>query len=64
MIRPEVDARVKQLRVQMDKSTSDYDKEKLQERIAKLVGGAIVLEVGGATEVEMKERLERVKGCY
>ena len=57
----DVDARVKQLRAQIDKSTSDYDKEKLQERIAKLVGGAIVLEVGAATEVEMKERLERVK---
>ncbi len=57
----DVDSRVKQLRVQMEKSTSDYDKEKFQERIAKLAGGAIVLEVGGATEVEMKERLERVK---
>ena len=57
----EVKARVSQLRAQMVKNTSDYDKEKLQERIAKLAGGAIVLEVGGATEVEMKERLERVK---
>ncbi|MGI5840933.1 MAG: chaperonin GroEL [Patescibacteria group bacterium] len=57
----DVQARVSQLRTQMDKATSDYDKEKLQERIAKLAGGAIVLEVGGATEVEMKERLERVK---
>lgn len=57
----EVKARVNQLRTQMDKSTSDYDKEKMQERIAKLAGGAIVLQVGGATEVEMKERLERVK---
>jgi chaperonin GroEL len=57
----DVDARVKQLKVQVDKSTSDYDKEKLQERIAKLAGGAIVIEVGGATEVEMKEKLERVK---
>ncbi|MFA6518067.1 MAG: chaperonin GroEL [Candidatus Shapirobacteria bacterium] len=57
----DVDARVAQLKVQVDKTTSDYDKEKLQERIAKLVGGAIVLEVGGATEVEMKEKLERVK---
>lgn len=57
----EIKSRVVQLRTQMDKSTSDYDKEKLAERIAKLVGGAIVLEVGGATEVEMKERLERVK---
>ena len=57
----DVDSRVRQLKAQMEKSTSDYDKEKFQERIAKLVGGAIVLEVGGATEVEMKERLERVK---
>lgn len=57
----DVKARVAQLRTQIDKTTSDYDKEKLQERIAKLVGGAIVLQVGGATEVEMKERLERVK---
>lgn len=56
-----VDARVAQLRTQMEKADSDYDKEKLQERIAKLVGGAIVLEVGGATEMEMKEKLERVK---
>jgi chaperonin GroEL len=57
----EVAARVSQLRAQISKESSDYDKEKLQERIAKLVGGAIVLQVGGATEVEMKERLERVK---
>lgn len=57
----DVKARVAQLRTQMEKTTSDYDKEKLQERIAKLAGGAIVLQVGGATEVEMKERLERVK---
>lgn len=57
----DIDSRVKQLRAQIDKSTSDYDKEKFQERIAKLAGGAIVLQVGGATEVEMKERLERVK---
>jgi chaperonin GroEL len=57
----DIKARVSQLRAQIDKATSDYDKEKLQERIAKLAGGAIVLQVGGATEVEMKERLERVK---
>jgi len=57
----EVVGRVSQLRAQMSKETSDYEKEKLQERIAKLVGGAIVLQVGGATEVEMKEKLERVK---
>lgn len=57
----EVAKRVEQLRNQMDKSTSDYDKEKLAERIAKLAGGAVVLEVGAATEMEMKEVLERVK---
>ena len=57
----DVDGRVKQLRNQITASTSDYDCEKMQERIAKLVGGAIVIQVGGATEVEMKERLMRVK---
>ena len=57
----DIKARITQLRNQVDKSTSDYDKEKFQERIAKLAGGAIVIQVGGATEVEMKERLERVK---
>lgn len=57
----DVKARVSQLRAQLSHTDSDYDKEKIQERIAKLVGGAIVLQVGGATEVEMKERLERVK---
>ena len=57
----EVNARVAQLRTQMEKSTSSYDKENFLQRIAKLVGGAIVIQVGGATEVEMKERLERVK---
>lgn len=57
----EIKARVSQLRAQASKTDSDYDKEKFQERIAKLVGGAIVIQVGGATEVEMKERLERVK---
>jgi len=57
----DVTARVKQLKTQVDSSDSDYDKEKLQERIAKLVGGAIILQVGGASEMEMKEKLERVK---
>lgn len=57
----EIDARVAQLRTQMEKSTSSYDQENFLQRIAKLVGGAIVIQVGGATEVEMKERLERVK---
>jgi chaperonin GroEL len=58
----EIDARVAQLKNVLDnKSTSDYDKDSFRQRIAKLVGGAIVIQVGGATEVEMKERLERVK---
>lgn len=57
----DIQSRVTQLRNQVEKTTSDYDKEKFLERIAKLAGGAIVLQVGGATEVEMKERLERVK---
>jgi len=57
----DIKARVSQLRAQLSKTDSDYDKEKFQERISKLVGGAIVIQVGGATEVEMKERLERVK---
>ncbi len=57
----DVQSRVAQLRHQMNEVTSDYDKEKFAERIAKLAGGAIVIQVGGATEVEMKEKLERVK---
>ncbi|MFA5026010.1 MAG: chaperonin GroEL [Candidatus Shapirobacteria bacterium] len=58
----EINARVAQIKNVLDnKSTSDYDKDSFRQRIAKLVGGAIVVQVGGATEVEMKERLERVK---
>jgi len=57
----DIEARVAQLRVLIGKTDSDYDKEKLQERLSKLAGGAVVLEVGGATEIEMKEKLERVK---
>ncbi|HOY60923.1 MAG TPA: chaperonin GroEL [Candidatus Woesebacteria bacterium] len=57
----EIDSRVAQIKVQLDASTSDYDKDSFRQRIAKLIGGAIVIQVGGATEVEMKERLERVK---
>jgi len=53
--------RIAQLRTLIGKTDSDYDKEKLQERLSKLAGGAVVLEVGGATETEMKEKLERVK---
>ena len=51
-----IEARVKQIRVQIDEATSDYDREKLQERVAKLAGGVAVIKVGAATEVEMKEK--------
>jgi len=51
-----IEARVKQIRVQIEEATSDYDKEKLQERVAKLAGGVAVIKVGAATEVEMKEK--------
>ncbi len=55
-----IDARVNQIKTQIEETTSDYDKEKLQERLAKLVGGVAVIKVGGATEVEVKERKDRV----
>ncbi|AUZ03897.1 MULTISPECIES: chaperonin GroEL [Vitreoscilla] len=55
-----VDARVKEIRQQIEVSTSEYDKEKLQERVAKLAGGVAVIKVGAATEVEMKEKKDRV----
>tara|TARA_B100000945_G_scaffold130296_1_gene103983 strand:+ start:780 stop:2429 length:1650 start_codon:yes stop_codon:yes gene_type:complete len=57
----EVLARVNEIKVQIEKSTSDYDKEKLQERLAKLSGGVAVLNIGAATEVEMKEKKARVE---
>jgi chaperonin GroEL len=53
-------ARVTQIRAQIEETTSDYDKEKLQERLAKLAGGIAVIRVGGATEIEVKERKDRV----
>ena len=56
----DIEARCLQLRAQIEETTSDYDKEKLQERLAKLAGGVAVLKVGGATEVEVKERKDRV----
>ncbi|MGA2042015.1 MAG: chaperonin GroEL [Roseiarcus sp.] len=56
----EIDGRVAQIRAQIEETTSDYDKEKLQERLAKLAGGVAVIRVGGATEVEVKERKDRV----
>jgi chaperonin GroEL len=57
----EIEARVKQIRAQIDETTSDYDREKLQERLAKLVGGVAVINVGAATESEMKEKKARVE---
>jgi chaperonin GroEL len=57
----EIEARCAQIRAQMEETTSDYDREKLQERLAKLAGGVAVLRVGGATEVEVKERKDRVE---
>jgi chaperonin GroEL len=56
----DIEARVGQIRAQIEETTSDYDKEKLKERLAKLAGGVAVLRVGGATEVEVKERKDRV----
>jgi len=57
----DIEGRVKQLRAQIEETTSDYDREKLQERLAKLVGGVAVIKVGAATEVEMKEKKARVE---
>ena len=56
----EIEARVSQIRAQIEETTSDYDREKLQERVAKLAGGVAVIRVGGMTEVEVKERKDRV----
>jgi chaperonin GroEL len=54
--RADVEARVKQIRTEIEETTSDYDREKLQERLAKIVGGVAVIKVGAATEIEMKEK--------
>ena len=56
----DIEARVDQIKAQIEETTSDYDKEKLQERLAKLAGGVAVIRVGGATEIEVKERKDRV----
>jgi chaperonin GroEL len=58
--RKDIEARSQQIRTQIEETTSDYDREKLQERLAKLAGGVAVIRVGGATEVEVKERKDRV----
>src|SRR5438045_9712373 len=59
--KPDIEARVKQIRAQIEDTTSDYDREKLQERLAKLVGGVAVIKVGAATEAEMREKKARVQ---
>jgi chaperonin GroEL len=59
--RTDIEGRIKQIRAQIEETTSDYDREKLQERLAKLVGGVAVIRVGAATEVEMKEKKARVE---
>jgi len=56
-----IEARAKQIRMQIDRSTSEYDREKLQERLAKLTGGVAIITVGGSSEIEMKERKDRVE---
>ena len=56
----QISERVQQIRAQIEESTSEYDKEKLQERVAKLAGGVAVIKIGAATEVEMKEKKDRV----
>jgi len=58
--KPDIEARIKQIKAQIEDTSSDYDREKLQERLAKLAGGVAVIKVGGATEVEVKERKDRV----
>jgi len=60
-VKKDIEARVSQIKAQIEETTSDYDKEKLQERLAKLAGGVAVIRVGGATEVEVKERKDRVE---
>ncbi len=59
-----IEGRIKQIKAQMETTTSDYDKEKLQERLAKLAGGVAVLYVGAASEVEMKEKKARVEDAF
>src|SRR5918995_1039718 len=59
--KPDLEGRIKQIRAQIEETTSDYDREKLQERLAKLIGGVAVINVGAATEVEMKEKKARVE---
>ena len=57
----EIEGRIAQIKQQIEETTSDYDKEKLQERLAKLAGGVAVIKVGGSSEIEVKERKDRVE---
>jgi len=57
----DIEARIKQIKAQIEDTTSDYDREKLQERLANLAGGVAVIKAGGATEVEVKERKDRIE---
>jgi chaperonin GroEL len=59
--KPAIEGRVKQIRTQIEETTSDYDREKLQERLAKIIGGVAVINIGAATEIEMKEKKARVE---
>ena len=59
-----IEARVNQIRVQIEDTSSDYDREKLQERVAKLAGGVAVIKVGAGSEVEMKEKKARVEDAF
>ena len=61
MIEAGIKGRIEQIRVEIDKTTSDYDREKLQERLAKLSGGVAIIRVGAATETELKEKKHRVE---
>ena len=60
----DIEGRINQIKVQIEETTSDYDKEKLQERLAKLAGGVAIIKVGGSTEVEVKERKDRVDDAF
>src|SRR6184192_3835622 len=59
--KPDIQGRIRQLKTQIEETTSDYDREKLEERVAKLAGGVAVIKVGAATEVAMKEKKARVE---
>ena len=60
----QIQARVNQIRVQLEETTSEFDREKLQERLAKLAGGVAVIKVGAATETELKERKLRIEDAF